>query len=91
MCPAGAEDVVGEHGDCFVDEAQVPVAARLVGELLARQAGEYRGPEVKVGFVVESGAPEGHLDALELDALDFYWTVAPRQSDAGLMATKVPF
>jgi uncharacterized protein (TIGR03083 family) len=30
-------------------------------------------------------------ERLELDALDFCWTVAARQSGAGLMATKVPF
>jgi hypothetical protein len=32
---ARAEDVVGEHGDGTVDEAYVPVAAGVVGELLA--------------------------------------------------------
>ena len=32
---ARAEDVVGEHGDGAVDEAYVPVAAGVVGELLA--------------------------------------------------------
>jgi hypothetical protein len=30
-------------------------------------------------------------ERLELDALDFCWTVAARQPGAGLMATKVPF
>jgi hypothetical protein len=32
---ARAEDVIGEHGDGAVDEAYVPVAAGVVGELLA--------------------------------------------------------
>ena len=67
--PAGrlarAENVAGEHGDRVVDEAYVPVAAGLVGELLARQAGDYRGPEVEVGFIAEPSAGEGRADARE--------------------------
>ncbi len=51
-----AEDVVGEHGDGGVDEAEVAVAAGVVGELLAGKAGDYRSPEVEVSLVAEPGA-----------------------------------
>jgi hypothetical protein len=57
--------VVGEHGDGAVDEADVPVAAGVVGELLAGQAGDERGPEVEVGFVADPGAGEDAPDTRE--------------------------
>src|SRR5258708_9784351 len=56
LTAAGAENVVGEHGDGVVDEAEVAVAAGVVGELLPGKTGDYRGPEVEVGLVAEPGA-----------------------------------
>ena len=53
-----AEDMLGEHRDGVVDEPDVSVAAGVVGELLAGQAGDERGPQVEVGVVAEPGSGE---------------------------------
>jgi uncharacterized protein (TIGR03083 family) len=66
---------------------------RLVADVVAEWARRHGRPFAltltgRAGGQWRSG--EGG-ESLHLDALDFCWTVAARQSGAGLMATKVPF
>jgi len=50
--------VLGEHRDGVVDEPDVSVAPGVVGELLAGQAGDERGPKVEIRVGAESGSAE---------------------------------
>ena len=66
---------------------------RLVADVVTEWARRHAQP-----FALKlTGPAGGHWrsgeagERLELDALDFCWIVAARQSGAGLMATKVPF
>jgi uncharacterized protein (TIGR03083 family) len=66
---------------------------RLVADVVSDWARRHAQP-----FALKLTGPAGGEwrsgeagERIELDALDFCWTVAARQSGAGLMATKVPF
>jgi uncharacterized protein (TIGR03083 family) len=66
---------------------------RLVADVVTEWARRHGKP-----FALKLTGPAGGEwrsgeagESLELDALDFCWTVAARQSGAGLMTTKVPF
>jgi hypothetical protein len=66
---------------------------RLVADVVADWARRHAQP-----FALTLTGPAGGEwrtggdgERLQLDALDFCWIVAARQSGAGLMATKVPF
>jgi uncharacterized protein (TIGR03083 family) len=66
---------------------------RLVADVVAEWAGRHGQPfsltlTGQAGGQWRSAVAGEHL---ELDALDFCWIAAARQSGAGLMATKVPF
>ena len=52
------EDVISKHGDGVVDEPYVTVAVRIIGELLAGQAGDQCSPHVEVGVIVEPKSGE---------------------------------
>jgi hypothetical protein len=59
------EDVLGKHRHGVVDEPDIAITTGIVGQLLARQARNECGPEIKVLRIVESHSGEDRATPVE--------------------------
>jgi len=82
---------------CRATERSMDLSAGHDGRLVADVVAEWARRHGRPFALTLTGRAGGQWrsgedgESLHLDALDFCWTVAARQSATGLMATKVPF